>query len=116
MMEAPPADGLACAVAQLSRSVVDARPMPGGLDATMFRLRLDDSADVVLRIATPGEDDDVQQLARILDLLGPSDVPAPVLLARGAGVGPGEESVLLQTLLQGDPSLPLDPTQEWLRS
>jgi aminoglycoside phosphotransferase len=116
MMEAPPADVLAWAEAQLGRSVVDARPMPGGLDATMFRLRLDDSADVVLRIATPGEDDDVEQLARILDLLAPSDVPAPVLLAHAAGVGSGEESVLLQTLLPGDPSLPLDPTQEWLRS
>jgi aminoglycoside phosphotransferase len=115
-VESPPADVLAWAEAQLGRSVVGATHMPGGLDAPMFRLRLDGGPDVVLRITARAEWDDVEHLAQILEMLAPSDVPAPMLLAHEAGVGTGGQSVLLQSLLPGDPTLPLEPTAEWLRS
>jgi aminoglycoside phosphotransferase (APT) family kinase protein len=115
-VESPPADVLAWAEAQLGRPVVGATHLPGGLDAPMFRLRLDGGADVVLRIAARGEWHDIEHLAQILELLASSEVPAPTLLAHGAGVGSGERPVMLQSLLPGDPTLPLEPTEEWLRN
>jgi aminoglycoside phosphotransferase len=58
--------------------------------------------------------DDVAYQARVLDLLATSAAPAPRAIAHADGVGRAGHRVLLQTLLPGDPSIPLEPTDAWL--
>src|SRR3954454_8937981 len=88
--------------------------MIGGIEAQMFRVTTIGGRDVVLRMPQVGEWDDVDHLAVILEMLVRSDVPAPRLLGHGRGIGAGGHSVLLQSLLPGEPSLPQDPADDWL--
>jgi hypothetical protein len=113
-MEAPPPDVLAWAEFVLGSDVVGVQPMVGGLDAHMFRLATSGGTDVVLRMTRDGDWDDVDHLAAILEMLVSSGVPAPRLLGHARGIGAGAHPVLLQSLLPGEPSLPLDPPDGWL--
>jgi aminoglycoside phosphotransferase len=88
--------------------------MVGGIDAHMFRLSLAVGGDVVLRVTLPGGHDDVAYQARVLDVLSTTAVPAPRVIAHATAVGPAGHRVLLQTLLPGDPTIPLEPTDAWL--
>jgi aminoglycoside phosphotransferase len=115
-VESPPADVLAWAESVVGDRVAGVQAMVGGLDAHMFRVATDGGTDVVLRITRDSEWEDVEHLALILEMLAPSDVPAPKLLGRGREVGAGAHPVLLQSLLPGDPSLPREPSEGWLRS
>jgi aminoglycoside phosphotransferase len=115
-VESPPADVLAWTESVLDDRVDSVQRMAGGIDAKMFRIATAGGADVVLRIASGGDWDDIEHQARILPLVAASGIPAPIVLGHGRAIGTDAHAVMLQTLLPGDPTLPLEPTDEWLRS
>ena len=114
MVDEPPPDLLAWAEASAGRRVVGVQQMTGGIDAHTFRLALDNGDDVVLRVTEPDHHEDVDYLAQVLDRLAPTPIPAPLRLAHASAVGAGDVPVMLQTLLVGDPSIPVDPDDAWL--
>lgn len=113
-MEAPPAEVLAWAEPYLDGAVVAAEPMAGGIDAQTFRLELSGGSVVVLRVTEPDHHEDIDYLAQILDVLEPTSVAAPRRLAHTSSVGVDGPPAMLQTLLVGDPTLPLTPDDAWL--
>jgi aminoglycoside phosphotransferase (APT) family kinase protein len=89
--------------------------MAGGIDAATFRLALGDGSSAVLRLTEPDHHEDIDYLARVLDVLAPTPVPAPRRLAHMLSVGAASGvPAMLQTLLAGDPSLPVEPHDAWL--
>jgi aminoglycoside phosphotransferase (APT) family kinase protein len=110
----PPGDVLAWAESELGRAIITVDRMAGGIDAQTFRLGLDDGAPVVLRLTEPGHHEDIDYLARVLDLLDGTAVPAPRRLAHSSSVGGGASPAMLQSLLPGDPTIPLEPGDAWL--
>ncbi len=113
-MEAPSADALAWAEAQLDAGILRCERMAGGIDAHTFRLTLSDGSAVVLRVTEHDHHEDVDYLAQLLDLLACTSVPAPRRLAHTSAVGGAGPPAMLQTLLQGDPTLPVEPDDAWL--
>ena len=114
MVAEPPAGILAWAEAALDARVIGAHPLAGGLDAATFRLTVEGDDDVVLRVTTTDDHDDVAYQAQVLDQLAGTAVPAPRAIAFAEDVDPQGRRALLQTLLPGDPSLPVEPSDEWL--
>ena len=90
--------------------------MAGGIDAHTFRLLMADGSAVVLRLTEPDHHEDVGYLARVLDLLEPTAVPAPLHLAHVTALDANGPPVMLQSLLEGDPTIPPEPDDEYLRS
>ncbi|HET6815716.1 MAG TPA: aminoglycoside phosphotransferase family protein [Mycobacteriales bacterium] len=113
-MEAPPADVLAWVESSLGSGVSDVARMAGGIDAHTFRLALADGSTVVLRMTEPGHHEDIEYLAQVLDLLAPTPVPAPCRLVHAAALGDGRVPVMVQSLLEGDPTIPAEPDDAWL--
>jgi aminoglycoside phosphotransferase (APT) family kinase protein len=111
----PPAELLVWVESALGSEVRAAEPMAGGIDAQTFRLDLSDETSVVLRVTEPNHHEDIGYLAQVLDLLARSSLPAPRRLAHVEAVGPGGPPAMLQTLLVGDRTIPVDPTDDWLR-
>jgi aminoglycoside phosphotransferase (APT) family kinase protein len=114
-MDAPPAEVLAWAESELGVTVADVEPMAGGIDAHTCRLTLVDGSHVVLRLTEPDHHEDVEYLAQLLDVLALTSVPSPRHLAHAVSVGAGGRPAMLQSLLPGDPTLPVEPTEAWLR-
>jgi aminoglycoside phosphotransferase (APT) family kinase protein len=110
-----PAEVLAWAESELGVTVADVEPMAGGIDAHTCRLTLVDGSHVVLRLTEPGHHEDVEYLAQLLDVLALTSVPSPRHLAHAASVGAGGRPAMLQSLLPGDPALPVEPPDAWLR-
>ena len=109
------ADVLAWTESQLGGAVVAAERMAGGIDAQTFRLDLADETNVVLRVTEPNHHEDIDYLAQVLDLLATTPLPAPRRLAHAEAVAPGGPPAMLQSLLLGDRSIPVQPTDDWLR-
>jgi aminoglycoside phosphotransferase (APT) family kinase protein len=114
-VEEVPPDVLAWAEAGLHCSVLTTDRMAGGIDAETFRLRLADGSEVVLRVTEVDHHEDIAYLARVLDLLATTAVPAPRHLAHATEVVAGGPPAMLQSLLGGDRSIPVEPEDAWLR-
>jgi len=112
-VEAPP-DVLAWAETALGDRIAGVTSMAGGIDAHTFRLSLERGDDVVLRITEPNHHEDIDYLGQVLDRLAQTSVPAPRRLAHTMSVGAGGVPVMLQTLLTGDPTIPVTPDDPWL--
>jgi aminoglycoside phosphotransferase (APT) family kinase protein len=115
-VQQPPSHVVAWAESQLGARVTGVRPMAGGIDAATFGLTTVQGDDVVLRLTTDDDHDDVAYQARVLDLLAATTVPAPHTIAVADDIDPWGRRVLLSSLLPGDPTLPVAPTDEWLTS
>src|SRR4051794_638363 len=113
-MESPPAEVLAWAEGYLRSAVVTAQAMTGGIDAQMFRLSIADSSAVVLRVTEADHHEQIDYHVRVLDVLAPTEVPAPEHLAHASGLGPGGHTAMLMSMLPGDPTLPVEPDDAWL--
>ena len=113
---AAPDDVLAWAQSQLDSAVIAVARMAGGIDAQTFRLDLASGSSVVLRVTEPDHHEDLDYLARVLDLLADTLVPAPQHLARTMSAGDGGPPAMLQTLLVGDPTIPSAPDDAYLES
>ena len=109
-----PKDVLAWVEAELACSVVAADRMAGGIDANTFRLELADGSHAVLRVTVPEHHEDIDYLAQVLDLLDGTPVPAPRRLAHSSSVGALGSPVMVQSLLSGDPTIPVEPDEAWL--
>src|SRR3954452_25523257 len=114
VMEATPPDVLVWAETVLGDRIVGVEPMVGGIDARTVRLALDDGDDVVLRLTEQDHDEDIDYLAQVLDRLARTPIPAPLRLAHAMAVGEGHVPLMLQTLLVGDPTIPVEPDDAWL--
>src|SRR4051794_15066311 len=114
VMEATPPDVLVWAETVLGDRIVGVELMVGGIDARTVRLALDDGVDVVLRLTEPDHDEDIDYLAQVLDRLARTPIPAPLRLAHAMAVGEGHVPLMLQTLLVGDPTIPVEPDDAWL--
>jgi aminoglycoside phosphotransferase (APT) family kinase protein len=115
-VDAPSAEVLAWAEASLGTPVSGVERMAGGIDAQTFTLRLPDGSSVVLRVTEPDHHEDIDYLGRILDRLASTPLPAPRHLAHVTAVGAAGPPAMLQSLLIGDRSLPVEPDDEWLRA
>jgi aminoglycoside phosphotransferase (APT) family kinase protein len=113
-VEAAPAAAVAWAEEQLGAAVVAVERMAGGIDAQTFRLVPDVGSAVVLRITEPEHHEDIDYLARVLNLLDGTPVPAPRPLAHVLSMGGHGPPVMLQSLLPGDPTIPVEPDEAWL--
>ena len=109
-----PADVRAWTESQLGEAVVAAERMAGGIDAQTYRLDLADETNVVLRVTEPNHHEDIDYLAQVLDLLTATSLPAPRCLAHTGTVGAGGPPAMLQSLLVGDRSIPVEPEDDWL--
>jgi aminoglycoside phosphotransferase (APT) family kinase protein len=114
VMEAPPPDVLVWAETALGDRIVGVESMVGGIDAHTVRLTLNDGGDVVLRLTDPDHHEDIDYLAQVLDRLAQTPIPAPRRLAHAMAVGDGDVPLMLQTLLMGDPTIPVEPDDAWL--
>lgn len=114
-MEAVPPDALAWAEASLDSKVYDVTRMAGGIDAQTFWLRLEARSDVVLRVTETDHHEDIEYLALILDHLAMTEVPAPRHLAHAVAVGADGPPAMLQSLLVGDRTIPVEPQDDWLQ-
>src|SRR4029079_11161903 len=88
--------------------------MVGGIDAHTFRLAVTDGESVVLRRTEPDHHEDVVYVAQVLAPLSETSVPAPRHLAHASSVGDGGPPAMLQTMLVGDRSIPVEPDDAWL--
>ena len=109
-----PVEVLAWVETQLGGAVVAVEPMAGGIDAQTFCVALADDSSVVLRVTEPNHHEDIGYLAQVLDLLATTPIPAPRRLAHAETISRGGPPAMLQTLLLGDRTIPVDPTDDWL--
>jgi aminoglycoside phosphotransferase len=115
-VQQPPASVLDWAESAIADAVIGMSPMAGGIDAATFRLSTRSGQDVVLRVTTTDDHDDVAYQAHVLDQLATTRVPAPRAIAFAEDVDAGGRRALLQTLLPGEPTLPTEPSDTWIAS
>lgn len=104
---------------ELGGRIVAGRRLTGGITSVVHRLSVDGPSTgtrtVVLRQWPEGKPDSIESESKVLRLLGPTPIPAPVLLAASTGTETAGTPCLVMTRMPG--RLDLAPTDwdSWVR-